>query len=73
MPTIMPQNELVRRAAAHVAAELADRGNKGETNRAALHRLLDDAAMRFNLTPLDQQALERLFLTSPESGAPADR
>lgn len=66
MPTIMPQNELVRRAAAHVAAEWADKGNK---SRGELLRLLDDAAMRFNLTPLDQQALERLFLTPPEDGA----
>lgn len=70
MTTIMPQNELVRRAAAHVAAELAD---KGETDRADLHRLLDDAAMRFNLTPLDQQALERLFLAPPEDGAASAR
>lgn len=68
MPTIMPQNELVRRAAAHVAAELADKGGR---ERADLHHLLDDAAMRFNLTPLDQQALERLFLAPPENGAPS--
>ncbi|HJA79242.1 MAG TPA: hypothetical protein H9784_06720 [Candidatus Desulfovibrio intestinavium] len=68
MPTIMPQNELVRRAAAHVAAEWADKEDK---SRSALLRLLDDAAMRFNLTPLDQQALERLFLTPPDDGAAA--
>lgn len=57
MTTIMPQSELVRRAAAYVAAGLAEKG------RAGLYALLDDAAMRFNLTPLDQQALERLFAT----------
>lgn len=55
MTTIMPQSELVRRAAAYVAAELA------EGSRADLSALLDDAAMRFNLAPLDQLALERLF------------
>ena len=57
MTTIMPQSELVHRAAAYVAAGLAEKG------RAGLYALLDDAAMRFNLTPLDQQALERLFAT----------
>ncbi len=57
MTTIMPQSELVRRAAAYVAAELTERGQAG------LYALLDDAAMRFNLTPLDQQSLERLFTT----------
>ena len=57
MTTIMPQSELVRRAAAYVAAGLAEKG------RAGLYALLDDAAMRLNLTPLDQQALERLFAT----------
>ncbi|WP_297259410.1 hypothetical protein [uncultured Desulfovibrio sp.] len=57
MTTIMPQSELVRRAAAYVAAGLAEKG------RAGLYALLDDAAMRFNLSPLDQQALERLFAT----------
>lgn len=57
MATIMPQSELVRRAAAYVAAELAEKG------RAGLYALLDEASMRFNLTPLDQQALERLFTT----------
>lgn len=55
MTTIMPQSELVRRAAAYVAAELAQKGRTG------LSDLLDDAAMRFNLTPLDQLSLERLF------------
>lgn len=66
MTTIMPQSELLRRAAAYVAAELAERG------RAGLSALLDDAAMRFNLTPLDQLSLERLFSTrAGESAAPS--
>lgn len=64
MTTIMPQSELVRRAAAYVAAGLAEKGWAG------LYALLDDAAMRFNLTPLDQQALERLFAT-PSGEHPA--
>ncbi|WP_300803540.1 hypothetical protein [uncultured Desulfovibrio sp.] len=65
MTTIMPQSELVRRAAAYVAAGLAEKG------RAGLYALLDDAAMRFNLTPLDQQALERLFATQAGESAAA--
>ena len=56
MTTIMPQSELVRRAAAYVAAGLAEKGR--------------DAAMRFSLTPLDRQALERLFAT-PSGEHPA--
>ena len=65
MTTIMPQSELVRRAAAYVAAELAEKG------RAGLSALLDDAAMRFNLSPLDQLALERLFATRDGGAAPS--
>lgn len=64
MTTIMPQSELVRRAAAYVAAELAQKGRTG------ISALLDDAAMRFNLTPLDQLSLERLF--SEQSSGESD-
>ena len=55
MPTIMPQNELVRKAAAFIAEE------RERNPQRALAALLDEAGMRFNLTPLDAVALERLF------------
>lgn len=55
MSCIISQGELVRRAAAYVAEE-----RKNHPDR-PLHAVLDEAGMRFNLTPLDTQALERLF------------
>lgn len=57
MTTIMPQSELLRRAAAHVSEALAERPDRDLT------WLLDETAMRFNLGPREQQALERLFRT----------
>ena len=55
MTTIMPQGELVRKAAAYLAEHRALHPGK------SLSTLLDEAGMRFNLTPLDAAALERLF------------
>lgn len=55
MTTVISQNELVRRAAAFVAEEHREHPEK------ALHTILDEAGMRFNLTPLDSEALLRLF------------
>jgi hypothetical protein len=55
MATIMPQSELLRRAVAYVGEERADNPDK------KLSDLLDDASMRFNLSPLDSEALYRLF------------
>ncbi len=55
MTTIMPQSELVRKAAAYLAEQRALHTGK------SLSALLDEAGMRFNLTPLDAAALERLF------------
>ena len=55
MTTIMPQGELVRKAAAYLAEHRALHPSK------SLSTLLDEAGMRFNLTPLDAAALERLF------------
>lgn len=59
MPTIMPQSELVRKAAAFLAEQLSQTPGK------SLASLLDEAGMRFNLTPLDAAALERLFRKEP--------
>ena len=62
MSSILPTGELVRRAAAFVAET-----RKAEPAR-SLDSILDEAGMRFNLTPLDSEALYRLFAESP----PAD-
>ena len=59
MTTIMPQGELVRKAAAYLAEQRALHTGK------SLSALLDEAGMRFNLTPLEAAALERLFRKEP--------
>ena len=56
MPTIIPQSDLVRKAAEYIAEERARNPQK------SLSTLLDEAGMRFNLTPLDSAALERIFI-----------
>lgn len=55
MPTIMPQSELLRRALRYVNDTKQDYPNK------TLPQILDEAAMRFNLSPVDAEALHRLF------------
>lgn len=55
MSTIIPAGELVKKAAEWIAES---RSLNSEKSVAAL---LDEAGMRFNLTPLDAQALERIF------------
>ncbi len=55
MPTIMPKSELVRRAFAYLQEK-----RKHDTGK-SLSSLLDEAGMRFNLTPVDAEALERLL------------
>lgn len=53
MTTVMPQGELMRKAVAHVSEGLAEGKNLGG--------LLDDAAMRFNLSPKDCEFLKKFF------------
>ena len=59
MSNIIPPGELVRKAATFIA----------ETRQAnpsrSLESILDEAGMRFNLTPLDTESLRRLFSDSP--------
>lgn len=55
MPTIIHHSELVRRALIYLDGE---RERCPEKHLAAL---LDEAGMRFNLTPAEAVALERLF------------
>lgn len=64
MPTIISQSDLVRRAAAFIAEE------RREHPQRPLDAILDEAGMRFNLTPLDSESLRRLF---EETSSPTQR
>lgn len=55
MATVVSQSELVRKAAEYLAEQ------RNLRPQASISSLLDEAGMRFNLTPLDAAALERLF------------
>ena len=55
MSSFLSPGEAVRKAAAFVAET-----RKTEPSR-SLASILDEAGMRFNLTPLDGEALYRLF------------
>lgn len=55
MASIMPEGELLRRAAAWICKERAAKKDKN------LHACLDEAGMRFNLSPKDQRMLAELF------------
>lgn len=60
MSTLVSQSELLRRAIAFVLDERRDYPNR------PLHTILDDAGMRFNLTPLDCESLQRFFVNPPD-------
>ena len=53
----MPHSELVRRALEWILGRRAETPAKN-TN---LYKLLDEAGMRFNLTPKDAESLRRLL------------
>lgn len=55
MSQILPQGELVRRAAAYIAEK------HRENPHIPLSAILDEAGMRFNLSPLESEALLALF------------
>lgn len=55
MGTIIYHNELVKRAIVYLEQSLVERPEARKAD------LLDDACMRFNLSPADASALERLF------------
>ncbi|MBO4368885.1 MAG: hypothetical protein J5803_02115 [Desulfovibrio sp.] len=55
MATVVSQSELVRKAAEYINEQLNANPKKD------IHSLLDEAGMRFNLTPLDAASLERIF------------
>lgn len=61
MTTIMPHSELLRRAAAFVAERFAEGATQGRPPEKALMAILDEAGMRFNLSPSETRALYDLF------------
>ncbi len=60
MATIMPQTELLKKAAAWIAEQRSEHPAKD------LYSIFDEAGMRFNLPPKDALALERLFTQQTE-------
>ena len=66
MNTIMPHSELLRRAAAFVTERFAEEYSecattRGRKSKKALMVILDEAGMRFNLSPSETTALYDLF------------
>ena len=66
MATLVPQSELLRRAIAHVS-EVRGEGQEAAPARSpkadpALRALLEDACVRFNLSPLESEFLVKFFL-----------
>ncbi len=59
MSQLLPDGELVRRAAEYVAQERGAHGGR------SLMDIVDEAGMRFNLSPLEAEALIRLFGDAP--------
>ena len=61
MSTIMPQSELLRRAVSFINDTQKDEPTKKLTD------IIDDASMRFNLSPLDTEALQRIFTSGADA------
>ena len=61
MSAIMPQGELLTRAFKWITETLA------EKPQADPHRILDEAGMRFNLSPAEGGQLLRLILHPPDT------
>lgn len=57
MPTVMPHSELFKRALGYVNDARQDEPEKN------ISAILDEAAMRFNLSPAEGEVLQRLFKT----------
>ncbi len=65
MPTVIHHEELVRRALAYILER------KQEDPDSETSKLLDSAGARYNLSPLDQQALEHMLAAVSWGGAEA--
>ncbi len=62
--SIQPKGENVRRAVKWISSERVDRP------QTALHKLIEEAAVQFNLTPMETNSLER---TLQEDGSAPER
>lgn len=63
MPTIVPQSELHRKAVQWISERRPQK-----CDAACLNRLIDEAAMRFNMGPRDVEFLQRFFREGHEKG-----
>lgn len=63
MTTIMPQSELTRKAVAWICEARAEKAATSLTD------LIDEAAMRFNLSPKDVDLVTRFFKDNKEQNA----
>lgn len=55
MTTVMPQSDLTRKAIAWISEEQANDTDK------SLEQLMEEASMRFNLGPKDEEFLHRFY------------
>ncbi|KAB1441073.1 hypothetical protein [Pseudodesulfovibrio senegalensis] len=55
MTTVMPQSELTRKAIKWICESMEKSGE------APLNKMIEQAAARFNLSPLDVEFLQRFF------------
>ncbi len=55
MTQIIPHNQLLQRALAYINEKIKEQSER------PLEEILDQAGMQFNLTPLDMQALQKIF------------
>ena len=60
MSTIMPGTELARKALQWISESRSSCGQNAKPGE--IRKLLDEAAMRFNLSPLDVEFLERTLV-----------
>ncbi len=61
MTQLIPHSDLLQRAVVYVAEMVK------EHPKSPLADIIDQAGMRFNLTPLDTEALQRLFSKDTET------
>ena len=63
MTTIMPQSELTRKAIAWICEK------QEEGRSSALNSLIEEAAVRYNLSPKDVEFLQRFYADKKEQAA----
>lgn len=61
MATVVPQSELMKRAIAWISEAIKTKGSFGA--------VIDEASMRFNLSPKDVEFLKKFFTENPEGHA----